>query len=118
MYTRFHKYNVSKLLVYSYHIVPSGPVVLEKDPETSATGMKLSWKRISKRFWNGERVTFVVSVSRNHKFQKFYTTKATNAIISGLRPSTTYNVTITGNTVFGPFLNATRTSIRTKESKF
>ena len=86
--------------------------------ETSTTGIKLSWKPISKTFWNGEPVKFKVDVfSEDHILQKSYITKATTAIISGLRPTTSYIVSITGSTVFGPFQNATVAVVKTKESK-
>jgi hypothetical protein len=99
-------------------IVPSGPVVLEKKKETSTTGIKLSWKPISKTFWNGEQVEFIVNVSSMDPiWQKSYVTKATSAIISGLRPATRYTVSITGNTVFGPFQNSAVAVLETKESK-
>ena len=100
-------------------LVSSGPVVFEEDPKTSATGIKISWKTISKRFWNGEQVTFEVNVySVDHILKKSHLTKVTGAIISGLRPKTTYIVSITGRTVFGRFQNVTVTLVTTKESKF
>ena len=101
-----------------FDIVPSGPVVLNEKSETSTTGIKLSWKPISKKFWNGEQVTFEVHVSlMDNTWKKSYETKTTSAIISGLRPTTTYNVDITGRTVFGPFQNVTVAVMETKESK-
>ncbi len=101
-----------------FDIVPSGPVVLNEKSETSTTGIKLSWKPISKKFWNGEQVTFEVHVSlMDNTWKKSYETKTTSAIISGLRPTTTYIVNITGRTVFGPFQNVTVAVMKTKESK-
>ncbi|XP_028394142.1 uncharacterized protein LOC114518358 [Dendronephthya gigantea] len=97
---------------------PSRPVVLKGDPETSATGIRLSWHPISKTFWNGEEVSFEVNVfSVSRILQKSHTTKTTSAIISGLRPDTTYIIHITGITVFGRFQNSTVTSVNTKENK-
>ena len=99
-------------------LVPSGPVILEKDPEISTTGIKLSWKPISHEFWNGEQVTFQVNVvAVDNTWQKSYVTIKTSFIISGLLPSTAYSVSITGNTVFGPFQNITKIALKTEESK-
>ena len=91
---------------------------MEKEPETSITGIKLSWKPISKEFWNGEQITFEVNVFsvNNYVLQKSYVTKTTTAIISGLIPATKYIVNITGKTVFGPVQNLT-VAVKTKESK-
>jgi hypothetical protein len=91
---------------------------LEKEPETSITGIKLSWKPISKEFWNGEQITFEVNVFsvNNYVLQKSYVTKTTSAIISGLLPATKYIVNVTGKTVFGPIQNLT-VAVKTKESK-
>ena len=91
---------------------------MEKEPETSITGIKLSWKPISKEFWNGEQITFGVNVFSvsNYVLQKSYTTKTTSAIISGLLPATKYIVNVTGKTVFGPIQNLT-VPVKTKESK-
>ncbi len=92
---------------------------MEIEPETSITGIKLSWKPISKEFWNGEQITFevdVFSVRSNYVLQKSYTTKTTSAIISGLLPATKYIVNVTGKTVFGPIQNLT-VPVKTKESK-
>ena len=102
----------------SLHIVPSGPVVLEGEPETSTTGIRLSWKPISKLFWNGEEITFQMNVSSlDFTLKKSYVTKTTSAIISGLLPATKYIIDITGKTVFG--LTKSRTVVvKTKESKF
>ena len=101
-----------------FDIVPSGPVVLNEESETSTTGIKLSWKPISKKFWNGEQVTFEVHISSmNNTWKKSYKVKKNSAIISGLRPTTTYIVNITGRTVFGPFQNVTVAVMKTKESK-
>ncbi|CAB4035380.1 neural cell adhesion molecule L1 isoform X1, partial [Paramuricea clavata] len=98
--------------------IPSGPVVLEKKPETSTTGIKLSWKPVSNKFWNGEQVTFEVNVSSvAHVWQKSRVTKATSALISGLLPTTTYIVSIRGRTVFGSFQNVTLSVVKTKENK-
>ncbi|XP_028413458.1 titin-like isoform X2 [Dendronephthya gigantea] len=98
--------------------ISSGPVVLEEDPKTSATGVKISWKPISKRFWSGEQVTFEVNVSSvDHILKKSHLTKTTGAIFSGLRPKTTYIVSITGRTVFGRFQNVTVIFVTTKENK-
>ena len=102
----------------SLHVVPSGPVVLEGEPETSTTGIRLSWKSISKQFWNGEEITFQVNVSSlDYTFKKSYVTKTTSAIISGLLPATKYIVNITGKTVFGLTKNRT-VVVKTQESKF
>ena len=101
-----------------FDIVPSGPIVLNEKSETSTTGIKLSWKPISKKFWNGEQVTFEVHVSSmDNTWKKSYKVKTTNAVISGLRPATAYIVNITGRTVFGPFQNVTIAVMQTKESK-
>ncbi len=100
-----------------FDIVPSGPIVLDEESETSTTGIKLSWRPISKKFWNGEQVTFEVHVSSMDTWKKSYETKTTSAIISGLRPATAYIVNITGRTVFGPFQNVTIAVMQTKESK-
>jgi hypothetical protein len=91
---------------------------LEKEPETSTTGIKLSWKPISRKFWNGEQITFEVLVvsSLDHTWEKSFVTKTTSAIISGLRPATTYIVSVAGSTVFGPVQNVTVT-VETNESK-
>ncbi len=91
---------------------------MEKEPETSITGIKLSWKPISKEFWNGEQITFEVNVFsvNNYVLQKSYVTKTTSAIISGLLPATKYIVNVTGKTVFGPIQNLT-VAVKTKESK-
>ena len=91
---------------------------MEKEPETSITGIKLSWKPISKEFWNGEQITFEVNVFsvNNYVLQKSYVTKTTSAIISGLLPATKYIVNVTGKTVFGPIQNLT-VPVKTKESK-
>ena len=102
----------------SLHVVPSGPVVLEGELETSTTGIRLSWKSISKQFWNGEEITFQVNVSSlDYTFKKSYVTKTTSAIISGLLPATKYIVNITGKTVFGLTKNRT-VVVKTEESKF
>ena len=91
---------------------------MEKKPETSTTGIKLSWKPVPKKFWNGEQVTFEVNVSSvDHVRQKSRVTKVTSAIISGLLPTTRYIVSIRGRTVFGPFRNATLAVVITKESE-
>ncbi|XP_028394789.1 hemicentin-1-like [Dendronephthya gigantea] len=98
--------------------IPSGPVVLKGDPETSATGIRLSWHPISKTFWNGEEVSFKVNVfSVDHILEKTQITKTNSAIISGLRPKTAYIVNITGITVFGRFKKSAVTSVNTKENK-
>ena len=91
---------------------------MEKEPETSITGIKLSWKPISKEFWNGEQITFEVNVFsvNNYVLQKSYVTKTTSVIISGLLPATKYIVNVTGKTVFGPIQNLT-VAVKTKESK-
>jgi hypothetical protein len=103
------------------HIVPSGHVVLEKEPETSTTGIRISWKPISKKFWNGEEITFQVDVysaqSTNLHKVKSYSTKKNTAIISRLLPATRYIINITGSTVFGPIGNRT-IAAKTKEGKF
>ena len=98
-------------------IVRSGPVVFDKEPESSSTGIRLSWKPILKTFWNGEEITFqVVLLSDNYTFVKSYTTKKSTAIISGLFPATKYIVNITGRTVFGPIENRAVT-VNTTEGK-
>ena len=103
-------------IAYSY-VVPSGPVIFEKEPETSSTGIRLRWKPISKKFWNGEEITFQVHVfSLDYTLVKSYTTKKNTAIISGLFPNTTYIVNVTGSTVFGPIENRTIT-VKTNEGK-
>ncbi len=91
---------------------------MEKEPETSITGIKLSWKPIWKEFWNGEQITFQVNVFsvNNYTLQKSYVTNTTCAIIWGLLPATKYIVTITGKTVFGPIQNRT-VAVKTQESK-
>ena len=98
-------------------IVLTGPVVLQNEPETSSTAIRLSWKPISKKFWSGKELTFQVDVfSADYTLVKSYTTKKTTAVISGLLPATTYIVNITGSTVFGRIENRTVT-VKTKESK-
>ena len=100
------------------HTVPSGPVVLEREPEPSETGIRLSWKPISERFWNGEEITFQVNVSLlDYSPKKSYETKERSAIISGLFPATTYIIVITGKTVFGHIKSRTAI-VKTKASKF
>ena len=111
-------YSVTFNHIFSTFLVPSGPVVLEGEPETSTTGIRLSWKPISIQFWNGEEITFQVNVSSfDYTFKKSYVTKTTSAIISGLLPATKYIVDITGKTVFGLTKNRT-VVVKTKESKF
>ena len=91
---------------------------MEKEPETSATGIRISWKPISKKFWNGEEITFQVNVSLpDDTAKRSYVTKTTSAIISNLLPGTRYIVVIAGSTVFGPIEDRTVT-VTTKESKF
>jgi hypothetical protein len=109
--------NVISNLTIIQIIVPSGPVVFEKEPETSTTAIRLSWKPISKKFWNGEEITFQVNVSSpDNNFKRSYVTKTASAIISDLLPGTTYIVVITGKTIFGPIENRT-VIVKTKESK-
>ena len=100
-------------------LVPSGPVVFEKN-QTSTTGIKLSWKPIPKQFWNGEQVTFKIDVLRidTTEKKKNYSTEKTSAIIAGLQPNTTYNVTVLGSTPFGDFDCASSITLRTKQSKY
>ena len=103
--------------LHCFFIVPSGPVVFDKDPESSSTGIRLLWKPISKTFWNGEEITFQVDVlSADYTLIKSYTTKKNTAIISGLFPATKYIVNITGRTVFGAIENRTVT-VKTTEGK-
>ena len=100
------------------YIVPSGPVTLEKEPETSTTGIRISWKPISKYFWNGEKITFRMEVySLDYTLKKSHVTRTTSAIISGLVPATKYIVELTGETIFGSTENRTLI-VKTKESKF
>ena len=63
-------------------------------------------------------MTFKINVSSvDSTWQKSYVVQATSAIISGLLPSTAYIVSITGETVFGPFQNITEIILKTEESK-
>ena len=63
-------------------------------------------------------MTFKINVSSvDNTWQKSYVVQATSAIISGLLPSTAYIVSITGETVFGPFQNITEIILKTEESK-
>ena len=53
---------------------------------------------------------FQIDVSSvQYTLAKSYTTRRNSAIISGLRPSTTYILNITGSTVFGRIQNRTVT---------
>ena len=100
-------------------IVRSGPVVFDKEPESSSTGIRLSWKPILKTFWNGEEITFQVDVlSVDYTLVKSYPTKKNSAIISGLFPATVYIVNITGRTVFGPIENRTENVTTTQGKLF
>ena len=100
------------------YIAPSGPVLLKKEPETSATGIRLSWKPISKRFWNREQIEFEIRIlSANRTFIKSYITEKTSTIVSGLLPATSYIVDISGSTVFGG-IQSHNVTVKTKESKF
>ena len=99
----------------AYCSVLTGPVVLQNEPETSSTAIRLSWNPISKKFWNGKQLTFQVDVfSVDYTLVKSYTTTKNTAIISGLLPATTYIVNITGRTVLGRIENRTVT-VKTKE---
>ena len=104
--------------LHCFFLVPSGPVVFDKDPESSSTGIRLFWKPISKTFWNGDEITFQVDVlSVDYTLLKSYRTKKNTVIISGLLPATKYIVNITGRTVFGPMENR-RVTVETTEGKY
>lgn len=76
-------------------------MVFEREPETTTTGIRLFWKPIEKSFWNGQEITYVISVMKNHIRVKVYKATDSKAIIAGLQPSTTYIIVLYGKTTLG-----------------
>ena len=69
----------------------------------------MSWKPIDKLFWNGEYVTYKISVTKDNDdvIVKESTTENNNAIIAGLQPDTVYSVSVSGQTTLGNIPTAT-----------
>ena len=85
----------------STYLVPSGPVVFDGEPETSTTGIRLSWLRIEKSFWNGQEITYKIILMKNRRKVKLFTTTDLKVIFAGLKPKTTYTVILSGKTKLG-----------------
>ena len=70
----------------STYLVPSGPVVFDGEPETSTTGIRVSWLPIEKSFWNGQEITYKITLMENRRKVKVFTTTDSKIIFAGLKP--------------------------------
>ena len=85
----------------STYLVPSGPVVFDGEPETSTTGIRVSWLPIEKSFWNGQEITYKITLMENRRKVKVFTTTDSKIIFAGLKPKTTYTIILSGKTKLG-----------------
>ena len=76
-------------------------MVFDGEPETSTTGIRLSWLRIEKSFWNGQEITYKIILMKNRRKVKRFTTTDLKVIFAGLKPKTTYTVILSGKTKLG-----------------
>ena len=76
-------------------------MVFDGEPETSTTGIRVSWLPIEKSFWNGQEITYKITLMENRRKVKVFTTTDSKIIFAGLKPKTTYASILSGKTKLG-----------------
>ena len=61
-------------------------MVFDGEPETSTTGIRVSWLPIEKSFWNGQEITYKITLMENRRKVKVFTTTDSKIIFAGLKP--------------------------------
>ena len=92
-------------------------MVFDGEPETSTTGIRLSWLRIEKSFWNGQEITYKIILMKNRRKVKRFTTTDLKVIFAGLKPKTTYTIILSGKTKLGEIPSSAKEAT-TKPSTF